>query len=110
MGDDIGKLIKEMRNAAGMSQGDLAEKLDVSARQVQRFEEGEGLTVTRLLQIADAFGVPVKAFNVEADGQATLVCPTLSPEEVRLVGLYRRIKSRKLRAGIIEMLESLEGF
>jgi transcriptional regulator with XRE-family HTH domain len=110
MGDDIGKLIKEMRNAVGMSQGDLAEKLDVSPRQVQKFEEGAGLTVTRLLQIADAFGVPVKAFNIDAGGQSTLVYPALLPDEIRLVGLYRRIKSRKLKEGIIEMLESLEGF
>lgn len=109
MGEDIGKLIKEMRNAVGMSQRDLAEKLDVSPRQVQRFEEGEGLTATRLIQIAEAFGVPVNVFMNDdgADRQRGSGYMRLSTDETWLILLYRSLRSERLKEGFIGMLESL---
>lgn len=109
MGENLGRLIKEMREASGMSRAELAGKLNVSLRQVQRFESGERLTVTRLLQIAEAFGVPVNVFMDDdgADRQVGSEYLRLSPDETRLIRLYRGLRSKRLKEGFIGMLESL---
>jgi len=108
MGKTIGELIREMRKASGMSQAALAEKLGVSYQQVQKYEKGGGITVSRLIQIAEAFGVPVNAFVSEPDAcQQTKPYPSLSEDELRLLMLYRGLKQKKLKQGFLEMLESI---
>lgn len=108
--DNIGALIREMRKAAGMSQMRLAEKIGVSYQQVQKYEKGTSkLSVPRLLQIADVFGVPVTAFIEETKKVAEGRPPysALSDEEARLLMLFRRLKRKKLKEGFIDMLRDI---
>jgi transcriptional regulator with XRE-family HTH domain len=107
MGKDLGRQIREMREARGMSLKTLAEKLDVSARHVHRLEDGEGLTVTRLLQIADAFGVPLSAFADKSDASASADHPGLPADEAVLLELYRGLSNHELKTGLIALLKSI---
>ena len=63
---DLGRRLAELRAEAELTQEELAEQLDVTARYVQSLEGGqENLTVKSLATLADALGVGVaKLFDV----------------------------------------------
>jgi transcriptional regulator with XRE-family HTH domain len=111
MSKEIGKMIREMRKAAGMSQMQLADKIGVSYQQVQKYEKGASkLNVPRLLQIAEIFGVPVMTFLEEPRirvAEAHVPYQSLTDEEARLLMLYRRLKRRKLKETFTEMLKDI---
>ena len=94
-----------------MSQMLLAEKIGISYQQVQKYEKGiNRLTVSRMKQISGALGVPASLFLDEEDplmpaeqkGRTGLL-----NDEAMLLMLFRRIRSRKLKNGFIEMLEDV---
>lgn len=58
----IGETILKRRKARGMSQAQLAAAIQVSYRQIQRWEKADYIEAHRLLQIAAALGLPLSAF------------------------------------------------
>ncbi len=108
-----GELIRQMRKSSGMSQMQLAEKVGISYQQVQKYEKGVNrLTVPRMKQISWALGVPASLFldegNLLMPGQQKETGRNcLLDDEARLLMLFRRIRSRKLKHGFIEMLEDV---
>ena len=112
MAHDIGSLIREMRKAAGMSQMRLADKIGVSYQQVQKYEKGASkLSVPRLMQIADVFGVPVTAFLNDsrlgkvAESQAAY--SNLTEDEAQLLMFFRRLKRKRLKESFLDMLKDI---
>jgi transcriptional regulator with XRE-family HTH domain len=107
----IGSLIRDMRKASGMSQMKLAEKIGVSYQQIQKYEKGASqLNISRLLQISEAFGVPVGTFLGDSEAEVAPIKPpysSLSEDEAKLVMLFRRLKRKKLRDGFVEMLQDI---
>ncbi|MGD2080603.1 MAG: helix-turn-helix transcriptional regulator [Nitrospirota bacterium] len=107
----IGSLIRDMRKASGMSQMKLAEKIGVSYQQIQKYEKGASqLNISRLLQISEAFGVPVGTFLGDGEAEVSQIKPpysSLSEDEAKLVMLFRRLKRKKLRDGFVEMLQDI---
>ncbi len=108
----IGALIRQLRKSSGMSQMQLAEKIGVSYQQVQKYEKGiNRLSISRLKQIAGALGVMVNVFldDVEplAVGEGRAAYGGLSNEEAKLLMLFRRLQSKKLKNGFVEMLEDV---
>jgi transcriptional regulator with XRE-family HTH domain len=54
----IGKQIKMLRMAQKMSQKDLAERMDITYQQVQKYETGlNRISVSRLWQLCNIFGI-----------------------------------------------------
>lgn len=110
MAVDIGSLIREMRKAAGMSQSRLASKIGISYQQVQKYEKGTSkLSVPRLQQIAQIFGVPVTTFigdELSASAKGAAMASAISEEEALLLTSIRRMKG-KLRRSVIEMVGDL---
>jgi transcriptional regulator with XRE-family HTH domain len=112
MAHDIGSLIREMRKAAGMSQMRLADKIGVSYQQVQKYEKGASkLSVPRLMQIADVFGVPVTAFLDDSKlgkvAETQAAYSNLTEEEAKLLMLFRRLKRKKLKGSFLDMLKDI---
>ena len=112
MAHDIGSLIREMRKAAGMSQMRLADKIGVSYQQVQKYEKGTSkLSVPRLLQIAEVFGVPVTAFledtKLGAVAETQAAYSNVTEDEAKLLMLYRRLKRKRLKESFLEMLRDI---
>lgn len=59
----LGARIREIRNARGLTQEQLAEKIDVEQKQVSRIESGKNYpTIGRLEKMADALNVPLMGF------------------------------------------------
>ncbi len=118
----IGLKIKEIRKGWGLSQIELAERIGVSFQQVQKYEKGTTrMSVFRLQQIAEALEVPVSVFFIEqkagtpqvADPQITYMegesesLPSVNKEGFVLLKLFRRIKNKKTREGLIRLLRGI---
>ena len=91
--EDIGAKIKGRRKELGLSQEKLAEALDVSYQQVQRYESGVNmLSAEKLQAVATSLDVPVGYFFDEAGSAVSdATAPYLSSEESRVLRLFRKI-------------------
>jgi transcriptional regulator with XRE-family HTH domain len=106
----IGEIIRRYRLKAGLSQMRLAELLGVTYQQIQKYESGKsGISVERLLQIADALSVPVTRFfpsEKEVISEWEEPYGELTTEEKRLVELFRKLGKRSRKA-LLELLEEI---
>jgi transcriptional regulator with XRE-family HTH domain len=59
----IGQRIQYLRSLAGLSQNELAERIDTTFQQVQKYEDGTNrIAASRLWTVAGALRAPIKAF------------------------------------------------
>jgi transcriptional regulator with XRE-family HTH domain len=94
---EIGAAIKNRRKELGYSQEWLAEFLDVSYQQVQRYENGISMiNVETIQKIAEALSVPVTFFfTVEHPQGMAETSPTYqSSDERTLLKHYREIPAK----------------
>ncbi len=114
----IGIDIKRIREARGMSQMELAEQVGVSFQQIQKYEKGiNRISAERIQQIAKALGTSVNTF-FEKEKVPMVSEPyeeysrggtsmNVTQEEAKLLQLFRRIESKKLREGLLQQLKGL---
>jgi transcriptional regulator with XRE-family HTH domain len=91
----IGQRIARLRDRAGLTQAELAEKSGVQPETISRYEAGKlSIPLERLLLIAEAFGLRIQdlVFTPSRDhahGRAVdrllLFASTLTPDEIELV-------------------------
>lgn len=109
----IGQIIKEARKARDMTQMELSELIGVSYQQVQKYEKGgDNISIGRLKQIAKAVNMPVSLFlplAAEMTAETPAFYGKMADDEAELLRLYRRIKSRKARKAVIELLKAFRG-
>jgi transcriptional regulator with XRE-family HTH domain len=87
----------------------LSEQVGVSYQQVQKYEMGSDISVERLKQIARAINVPITLFfpgAAETAAEAVADYGKITEDETYLLTLYRRIKSRKAKKAVIELLKT----
>lgn len=92
---EIGEAIKRRRRELGISQERLAEILDVSYQQVQRYENGANkLNAENIQLIAEALSVPITFFFSSGYEQTVAEPPPpyMSAEEKTLLKYFRKIK------------------
>ncbi len=103
--------IRRLREGAGMSQMELAERIELSFQQVQKYESGKNkVSLERLYQIAMVFNTDVSYFlpGAEKRGEVVTVSPLiLSDEERRLLKFFRRVKNTKFKRGILLQLQAV---
>ncbi|WP_111628382.1 helix-turn-helix domain-containing protein [Larkinella arboricola] len=59
--EEIGQLIKQLRKARGLTQGELGEKMGIKKSAVALYEKGRnGFTVDTLNRFAEAFNADLK--------------------------------------------------
>ncbi|MFP3927284.1 MAG: helix-turn-helix domain-containing protein [Desulfobacteraceae bacterium] len=121
---DIGIKIKVLRESQGVTQIELAGKIGVSFQQVQKYEKGATrIAVSRLQEIAGALGVDIRYFFEEATVGPEILDPqlpyasagtgyggaptVLSAEERSLLRLFRKIRNKKIREGILKQLKGV---
>ncbi len=92
----IGQRIRQLRRQAGVTQAQLAQKLGISAQQLQKYEKGSNkISASRLILLAEIFDLSVIAF---LEGKEETEREGMSDKSViRLVRLYTRISSPELR-------------
>lgn len=119
----VGLKIKQIRKSWGLSQIELAERIDLSFQQIQKYEKGSTrISVMRLQQISEALGVNITAFFEEGKrtpkvsdfalrytpGEDTFeTYQPLNKEEITILKLIRKIKNKKVREGIIKQLRGV---
>ncbi len=115
MAKKVGTLIKEARTAAGLTQAELAKKVDgVTASDISKAERGEKeLSQAALKQIAKATGVTQSSLlNAAKKGASTSSSTSssatssmkLNAAEKKLVELYRKADS-KTRTAAVRLLK-----
>lgn len=106
---DIGKVICRRRQELGLTQEALAERIEVTCQQVQRYEYGRNrLNVENLQRIAKALEVPVwYFFNGSGVKGAPQGGDGLDREEQRVVELFRRIGSGDVKEMAVGVLKAI---
>ena len=117
----LGERIRHRRLELGMTQSDLAQKIEVRFQQVQKYERGANrVGASRLFELAKALGVPVSYFfdDMPAEGGAgpstaptgqTDEDPMRRRETVELVRTYYRIPDETARRRLYELMRSIAG-
>lgn len=101
---EIGQKIRKFRLAAGLTQEGLAERLEITFQQVQKYERGvTKVNLVKLQQISKILKVPVAAFF--QDSTILEECNTAS--EVLLLTAFREIKEDHLKASVVDIVTSL---
>lgn len=94
-GKAVGGRIKQRRKELGISQEKLAEALDVSYQQIQRYEKGANLLNTdKLQQLSGILAVPVGYFFEEHDRAREGEVFYTSTKEVKLMRLFSNVDER----------------
>ncbi|MBI5181575.1 MAG: helix-turn-helix transcriptional regulator [Nitrospirae bacterium] len=103
---EIGERIKKRRRGLGITQERLAETLNVTYQQVQRYENGtNSLNLLNVQIIADALSVPVSYFfeperpSMVAEAQAYY----LAAEENKLLQYFRKIKNNTSKGIVFQV-------
>lgn len=118
----IGQRIKTVRKHLGLSQIELAERVGISFQQIQKYEKGSTrISVKRIQQLSEALHVDMKDLigDVEAISVSDIqpeygsgkvhfkgLYP-LNKEEKSLLKLFRRIKNKKIREGVLKQLRGI---
>lgn len=108
---EVGKKLRILRKAKGLTQNELAEKIGITFQQFQKYENGTNrLSASRLYRTCQALDVDM---NILFEGIPVSVKPliandSLSPNEVdQLVGLWQRIKNPSVRSSILILLKTI---
>jgi transcriptional regulator with XRE-family HTH domain len=112
---EIGRKIRALRLQRGLSQTDLADGIDLTFQQVQKYEKGTNrVSAGRLQQIADKLNMPITFFYGSVkpgtkkpgtrDGGLALI---QTKGAVRLLRSYGGIQSRATKYALVVLAESL---
>ena len=102
----IGLRIKKTRNLKNLSQMQLADQLNVSYQQVQKYEYGSSfVTVSRLKQISDVLSIPITAFIEQEAGGMDIF--KLNKKEIGLINLFRELGGMKEKNKVVVLLEEM---
>jgi transcriptional regulator with XRE-family HTH domain len=119
----IGKKIRQIRKALGLSQIVLAERIGISFQQIQKYEKGASkISVFRLQQISAALDTNINTFFEAKESALQVSGPTLkydptessthtpsllNAEEATFLKLFRKLKNKKFREGILRQLKGI---
>ena len=112
---EIGRKIRALRLERGLSQSGLADGIDLTFQQVQKYEKGTNrVSAGRLQRIADLLNTPVTFFyggmSAKAkrrdQGDSSLVL-LQSRGAIRLLRAYAGIGSRTRKYALVTLAESL---
>jgi transcriptional regulator with XRE-family HTH domain len=116
----VGSRVRMRRMMLGMSQSTLADGLDLTFQQVQKYEKGTNrMGSSRLQQIANIMQVPVTFFFEGAPSQSRAKGDAPSPAYVSdflassdglaLTKAFMQIKDAKLRRCIVSVVKEIAG-
>jgi transcriptional regulator with XRE-family HTH domain len=108
---ELGLNIRTARSACGKSQSDVAEHIDVTFQQVQKYENGTNrIPVDRLVRLADYLEVPVSEFIAPSEDDSefrSLVSQFTAKEFHALMEAWGSIKDRAARAALLNLAKRM---
>ena len=116
----VGSRVRMRRMMLGMSQSTLADGLDLTFQQVQKYEKGTNrISASRLQHISQILQLPVTFFFEGTPGQSKAKDDVPSPAYVTdylatrnglaLTKAFMKIKDAKLRRNIVNLVEEIAG-
>jgi transcriptional regulator with XRE-family HTH domain len=114
----VGERVRMRRIMCGMSQVELADKLNVSFQQVQKYEKGTNrIGASRLYHIAQILDVPPAFFFEDLSGPKTRAGAAGLPDYLvdvmgtalgqRLVQALARVPDTKMRSSLVRLIEGM---
>jgi transcriptional regulator with XRE-family HTH domain len=112
---EIGRKIRALRLERGLSQSGLADGIELTFQQVQKYEKGTNrVSAGRLQRIADILNTPVMFFYdgmgaraKKRDARNTSLAFLQTKGAVRLIRAYSEIGSRTTKYALVVLAESL---
>ena len=108
---DLGRNVRTARVAAGKSQTEVAEFLDVTFQQVQKYENGRNrIPFDRIVSLADFLEVPLQQFIAPSasDREFQSLASQFSDKEFRaLMEAWGSLKDRPTRAALVNLVKSM---
>jgi len=108
---DLGRNVRTARSAAGKSQTDVAEFLEVSFQQVQKYENGKNrIPLDRLVSLADYLEVPLQQFisPSASDSEFQSLAAQFSDKEFHtLIEAWGTLKDRPARAALVNLVKCM---
>ncbi len=116
----VGSRVRMRRMMLGMSQGKLADALDLTFQQVQKYEKGANrIGASRLHHLASILQVPVAFFfeggpdqSKTNDDDSSLTCVSeflATSDGLALTKAFMQIKDLKLRRSIVDAVNEIAG-
>ncbi|MEM6310311.1 MAG: helix-turn-helix transcriptional regulator [Pseudomonadota bacterium] len=105
----VGKKIKQMRALRRLSQTDVAQKLNLSFQQIQKYEIGSNrVAASRLYELSKIFGVPTSYFfdGLPEEGQAANTNKDLN---FQILDAVSSIKDDAVKSRIVNFIEDVAG-
>jgi transcriptional regulator with XRE-family HTH domain len=109
----IGQRLRQRRLLLGLSQTDLGERMgQLSFQQIQKYEKGtNALTAVRLVQAAEALGVPITYFFEDLIGGRAVTAvadsPTLTERDARLMHRLQKLPD-EVRAAFERLVSTIQ--
>ena len=107
----LGHNIRAARTAAGKSLEEVAEYLDVTYQQIQKYEKGKTrITLDRLVSLAAYLEVPLVQFTAPSDGDSkfqSLAAQFGAREFHDLMEAWGALKDRQMRAGLLNLVRRM---
>jgi transcriptional regulator with XRE-family HTH domain len=101
----VGKHIRAFRNAAGLTQTEVADQIGVTFQQLQKYENGTNrVSAGRLTQIANVLNIPLTAFFEDVIGKRTKE----PPADSSLHELMAEPRAHKLLEAFCRMPDPLQ--
>jgi transcriptional regulator with XRE-family HTH domain len=104
----VGRNIRIYRLQKGLTQTELADQLELTFQQVQKYEKGTNRVGSgRLLKIAIFLGVPVTALFRGSDEMQSIFDQLARPHANRLLQAFARIDDDGLRRSVVQLVEEI---
>jgi len=105
----VGEKLRRLRLEAGLSQRDLAQRLELSHQQIQKYERGDNaLPLERIRPFAMALGVaPAVLAFPEIDWMAAEPTSNHSSDHAELLRLYEALPDGETRKRLLDFLRTL---
>lgn len=108
---DLGRNLRVARSASGKSQGEIAEHIDVTFQQVQKYEKGTNrIPVNHLVSLAAYLEVPLSQLISisDRDSEFQSLASQFSAREFHaLIEAWGSIKDRPARAALINLVRCM---
>lgn len=97
----VGKQLKQMRVLRGLTQTDVAQGLNISFQQVQKYELGRNrISASRLYELSAILNVPPSFFFDGLEEEPAAQDRALDEEATKIASMFTRIQDARLRTQI----------
>ena len=109
--EHVGKKLKNLRVLRGLTQTDVANGLDISFQQVQKYELGRNrISASKLFEISRILDVPPSYFFEGLDDTNTSDSPVIDEETARIASVISKITDERLKSQIRSFIDAVANY